>query len=171
MISFLKDRSGASAVEFALISPVILLLLLGSLTVFDLYRSYGNVVQANYVVADMVSRETSLSPAYLDRLYGVYGALVSSGSKPTAMRISSLLKKDDKLTVQWSVDRGEKTLLPVQALSDAVIPDIAEQDSVIYIEAVQKQTTLSSIFGMDGITFSPEAYVRPRFISAIALTN
>lgn len=168
---FWKDTSGASAVEFALITPLVLFFLFGALTIFDLYRSYANVVQANFIVSDMITRETAIDKAYLDRLYGAYAALVSADTKPTALRITSLLRTKNRYEVQWTVERGDKGLIPPQTQPDKNIPDIAELDSVIHVEGFQKQRPLMALLGGNIMTFTPDAYIRPRFISAIALTN
>ena len=171
MKSFLKDRSGTSGIEFALTAPIILLLFFGAVTVFDLYRAYWQLVQATYIVSDVVTRETAIDEAYVDRVYSVYVNLFNDASRPTALRISSIAKDKNGFVLRWTTKRGDSSLLPVQKIDASKLPDIAETDSIIYVEGFSLKAAASGYLGFLNMNFAEQTYGRPRFINAIALTK
>lgn len=165
-----SDRGGTSGIEFALIAPVIILMFLGGVTMFDLVRSYQRMTEANSIVADMLSRQTSVDTAFLDKMGGFFTNLQMDKSAPGALRISSVLKKNKSFSVAWTKTSGTAALLPSQTLSTAVLPDISDGDSVLYVEGVISYTPLSQIFGLGSVKYSGSSVIRPRFIAAVAYT-
>jgi Flp pilus assembly protein TadG len=167
----IHDRSGASGIEFALTAPIVALLFLGAITVFDLYRSYWQVVQATYIVSDVVTRETAIDTAYVDRIYGIYTNLFSTASAPKALRISSLQKVSGSFVVKWSETRGDTSIVTKQVITPTQFPNVADSDSIIYVEGFTVRKAASGILGFLDMKFHQQTYARPRFISAIALTK
>lgn len=169
--ALLFDRAATAGIEFALTAPVIILLFVGGVTVFDIVRSYQKVVEANSVIADLVARQTSIDKAYFDNLYGVFTNLQASATAPKAMRISSIVRTANAYTLAWSKSAGTTTLLPTQKLDSTTLPNIAVGDSIIYIEGTAEMGLLSTIIGFGKITFHETAFTRPRFIAAVGYTG
>lgn len=163
----LRDRSGASAIEFALIAPVMLFFFLASMTVFDMYRTYQNIVQANGIIADVISRQTSVDSTAISNLYGVFIHLQQSSTAPNALRISSIKKTAGAYKLDWSKESGKAGLLKPQVLNATTLPQLTDGDSVIYIESTVSYTAMSSILGFVKMPFTETAFSRPRFIGAI----
>lgn len=166
-----RDRSGTSGIEFALVAPIILLLFFGAITVFDLYRSYWQLVQATYIVSDVVTRETAIDEAYVDRVYGVYTNLFNDKVSPTALRVSSISKKKTGYVVLWTTQRGDTSLIPTQQIQASKLPDIAETDTIIVVEGFSRKVAASGYLGFLNMKFAEETYGRPRFINAIAMVK
>ncbi|KQV68263.1 TadE/TadG family type IV pilus assembly protein [Rhizobium sp. Root1220] len=164
---FARERSGASAVEFALIAPVTVFFFLASVTAFDMYRTYQGIVQANGIVADVISRQTSVDTAFLTNVYGVFTHLQQSSTAPSALRISSVKKTGGAYKLDWKKEIGKTSLLKPQLLNATTLPQVTDGDSVIYVEGATTYTALTSILGFGTLTFSETAFVRPRFIGAI----
>lgn len=167
----LHDKTGAAAVEFAIVAPVILLLLLGCLAVFDMYRSNARLEQASLIVADMVSRETALDGGYAKRLYAVFGELSETTNVPNALRLTSIANREGRYTADWSVQMGRADLLAPGGLYLDEIPALSDQDSVILIETGTIYITLSSIFGIETVLFRNRKFIRPRFINATVFSG
>jgi hypothetical protein len=129
------------------------------------------VVQATYIVSDVVTRETAIDTAYVDRVYGIYTALFNNASAPKALRISSLTKSKGVFTVQWTTKRGDDSLIPVQTVDPAQFPDIADSDSIIFVEGFTVRSAASNLLGFASMKFAEQTYARPRFINAIVLTK
>lgn len=163
----IRERSGASAVEFALIAPMMILFFLASITVFDLYRTYQNIVQANGIVADVISRQTSVDSTFIANLYSVFTHLQQNSAAPIALRISSVKKTAGVYKLDWSKESGTAGLLKPQVLNTTTLPQLTDGDSVIYIEGSASYTAMTSILGFGTMTFSETAFSRPRFIGAI----
>ena len=87
----LGDRSGVAAVEFALIAPLLVLVLLGTVTLFDFYRESLALERATASMSDYMSRQTELPRSVLDnRIIATLKALVPQPDGALEVRISSL---------------------------------------------------------------------------------
>ncbi|MDM9647538.1 TadE/TadG family type IV pilus assembly protein [Rhizobium sp. S163] len=163
----IRERSGASAIEFALLAPILLFFFLASITVFDMYRTYQNIVQANGIVADVISRQTSIDNTFVSNLYSVFTHLQQNSTAPIALRISSIKKTAGVYKLDWTKESGTAGLLKAQVLSTSTLPQLTDGDSVIYVEGAASYTAMTSIMGFGSMTFAETAFSRPRFIGAI----
>lgn len=172
MITLLKDllknHSGASAIEFSFVAPVMIFFFIGSVAVFDMFRTYQNIVEANGVVADVISRQTSIDATFVSNIYGVFTNLQQNSTAPSALRISSIKKTAGVYKLDWKKESGTVSLLKAQVLDSSTLPQITDGDSIIYVEGATTYTMLSNILGFGQMTFAERAFTRPRFISAVA---
>ncbi len=162
---FRKDERGANAVEFALLMPVLLLLLLGSVALFDLFRTWQSVEKATFTVGDMMSRQMVMSQAELDSMLVLMRQIVP-GAIEGGIRVSSISRNGERLVVNWTRSAGvnvPSTPLPTEAL-----PNIADGDSVLLTESFVPHRRLADIVGLGEFEFKVQAAHRPRFVSAIA---
>jgi Flp pilus assembly protein TadG len=163
----LSNEAGTSGIEFALTAPVIILLFLGATTLYDLLRSYNRIVEANGIVADIVARQMTMDDAFFTKTYGAFAALQADKSMPNALRITSVIWKDGKYTADWTKKAGTTALLPTQTLDTTTLPTIPSGDSVILVEGVTQYTALSALFGFGTVTYSENAFTRPRFTAVV----
>jgi Flp pilus assembly protein TadG len=163
----LSNEAGTSGIEFALTAPVIILLFLGATTLYDLLRSYNRIVEANGIVADIVARQMTMDDAFFTKTYGAFAALQADKSMPNALRITSVMWKDVKYTADWTKKAGTTALLPTQTLDTTTLPTIPSGDSVILVEGVTQYTALSALFGFGTVTYSENAFTRPRFTAVV----
>lgn len=163
-----KDEDGASAIEFALLAPVFIFFFLAAVTFFDVYRTYQNIVQANGIVADVVSRQTSMNATSLDTMYGVFSNIQATRQSGNALRISLLKRKGSSFTVTWTKTRGDDDLFNDLETDASGLPDVADGDSIVLVEGAANYLGLTSLFGMGEIPLSGIAYSRPRFASTVA---
>ncbi len=91
--TFSRDKDGVAAVEFALIAPVMLTLLLGVFEAGRAYSIYRHLANTTDRVGDLVARETSSTAAPLSSamINGIYGLV------PAAMGGHQI---DPNLTIQ-----------------------------------------------------------------------
>ncbi len=160
---FGRDEKGSSVVEFALLAPVLLLLLLGTVTLFDLFRTQQSVEKATFTIGDMVSREQTMNQTKLNAMLTLLRNIVPSADDG-GLRISSVIKSGGRLRVVWSKPVG--LAVPDSALPASIIPDIAEGDTVIVTESFVPHRAFVAWFGIDGFSFTGQAAHRPR-IAAI----
>ena len=140
----------------------------GSVAVFDMFRTYQNIVEANGVVADVISRQTSIDATFVSNIYGVFTNLQQNSTAPSALRISSIKKTAGVYKLDWKKESGTVSLLKAQVLDSSTLPQITDGDSIIYVEGATTYTMLSNILGFGQMTFAERAFTRPRFISAVA---
>lgn len=161
-----RDESGSSAIEFALLAPVLVALLLGTVTIFDVFRNVQAVEKATYTVGDMLSRETSVDMAKLNGMLTLMRNIVPTASDG-GLRISSISRVDDKFVVDWTRDLGQA--VPSTPLPASLLPTIANGDSVLLTESFVPHRAFIATFGFDFLTFGSQSVHRPRFVSSIPL--
>lgn len=161
---FTRDRRGASAVEFALLVPVLLLLLVGTVTLFDLFRNLQSVEKATFTVGDMMSRQTVMNQGQLDSMLALMRQMVPTANDG-GLRVSSISRQGETLMLNWSKTVGVN--VPATALPADILPEIADGDSVLLTESFVPHDSLADIVGFKVILFQARAAHRPRFVSAI----
>jgi len=166
---FIRNQQGASLVEFALLVPILLFLLMGTVTLFDLFRSWQNVEKATFTVGDIMSRETgALTQSKLEGMLTLTRNVVTSGAQG-GLRVSSIGKKNGVITVHWTHSVGSH--VPASTPSVSLAPALAEGDSVLLTESFVPHAGFANLFGFDTLVFSARAAHRPRFVSAVAWQN
>lgn len=164
--AFRRDIRGSTIVEFALLAPVLLTLLLGSVTAFDMYRNAQNVEKATFTIGDMLSREKGLTDAKLNDMLVLLRNLVPTSSDG-GLRITSLTKKNGVYVVQWTRSKGNN--VPTTPIPVAMVPNIVEGDSIIFTESYVPHVPMVAGFGFGNIVFHSQAAHRPRFVTSIPL--
>ncbi|MET0438217.1 MAG: TadE/TadG family type IV pilus assembly protein [Devosia sp.] len=163
--SFRRDERGATVVEFALLAPVLLLVLLASVTAFDLFRSAQNVEKATFSIGDMLSRQKTISSSKLADVLG-FMRNVAPSSSDGGLRISSVGKKNGVFEVLWSRSVGSN--VPTTAIPTSILPDIANGDTVLVTESFVPHEAMFAGFGLSDVSFTANAVHRPRFVTSIA---
>jgi Flp pilus assembly protein TadG len=159
-----RDERGASAVEFALLAPVLLLLLLGTVTLFDLFRTHQNVEKATFTLSDMLSREQTISRVKVDEMLTLMRNMVPAANTG-GLRVSSIVRKSGTWTVRWS--RSVGSAVPTTPIPASILPDIADGDSVLLTESFVPYRAFVDWFGVEFITFKGQSAHRPRMVSEI----
>jgi Flp pilus assembly protein TadG len=161
---FRRDPSGASIVEFALLLPVLLGLLLGTVTLFDLFRNFQSVEKATFTVGDMMSRNTVMTRTTLNAMLTLMRQMVPTAADG-GLRVSSISRSNGQFVFNWTETAG--TSIPTTAPTTDMLPDIAEGDSILLTESFVPHRAFVGTLGFDAITFSGQAATRPRFVSRI----
>lgn len=165
-----RDETGVSAIEFAMILPVLILLTLGSTEVARLIMLNLKLQNAAFIMADLAARDRTLNEAQVADIFFAVGDILA----PFAMDESGLAVLSGigagaggAVTVSWQRTGGG----PIEATSRigaaggvATLPDsldLAEGDTVVAAELFFDYQPLF------GIVMSPQrlhkaAYLRPR---------
>lgn len=166
------DVRGVSAVEFALIAPVMILFYAG---LVDLCQGYMALKRTNHVaavVADLASQSSVLTATEVD---GVFEAgpdiMAPFASADLEQRVSSVTRvSSSTYKVDWS--RSSKTtgaLSSDLAVADAKVPAdmLANGESVIIAEAAYTYSSPFQQF-LPEIRFQRRALLEPRRSAVIA---
>ena len=161
-----RDERGASAIEFALLAPILLVVLIGTVTLFDMFRNAQNVEKATFTVGDILSRQTTVSQTQLTGLLSLVKHMVGTADDG-GLRVSSISKASGTLKLDWSKVVGNAVIVTGQAIPYDLVPDMADGDSVLLTESFVPHGAFAQGFGLDNITFKNRSVHRPRFVSAI----
>nr|WP_295891902.1 TadE/TadG family type IV pilus assembly protein [uncultured Devosia sp.] len=174
--SFVRDDHGVSAVEFALIVPVILLLLIGMVDINEALTVYRKMRQISSTVTDLVAQRSEVTPAEVTMtLAGSASLLAPYDTTDLDIVLSVVNVAQAGQTVAWSrayqataETAGTTPKFPVPA-------KLAENGvQVVAVRVDYKFDTLSSgllkgILGRSGYVMQDTMYERPRVGDKVVL--
>ena len=166
-----RDERGVSAVEFAMLAPVLIGFYFGMAEFCQGYMAQKRMGHVTSMVADLVAQEDSVGTANLDDIFDLGGLIMkpfnASGLK---QRVSSVTRTGGVATVDWS--RGDGMV--ARAVNSTItLPDnlIVDGQSVVVSEATYDYDSAVDYF-MPGITrFSQTYYLRPRTVDKTLCSN
>ncbi|WP_425071972.1 TadE/TadG family type IV pilus assembly protein [Sagittula sp. S175] len=118
---FSRDTDGYVSVESIIVLPAMLWLFGVGWTYFDAFHQQSVNQKANYVIGDMVSRETEMiDSTYVDSAFKLLTNMTVSNAATTDMRIAVVQFDSDtrKWSVVWSQQRGDAMGSSSAALDD-----------------------------------------------------
>jgi Flp pilus assembly pilin Flp len=121
---FIENRSGAGAIEFALIVPLLILLYVGAVELGDAFAAKRKVTSLTSALGDLVTRTKNISKSEMDGLLAstpgtvLFPYPVDDDNIAVTLTCAAL-DKDAAATVMWSQTRnatkdrvGDKITLP-----------------------------------------------------------
>lgn len=103
--SFRRDRNGASAVEFALVAPLMILLLLGGYAYCELVSIARKVTITTRALADLTTQYTTISDDDMATIMQASKQIIAPfDGSPLTLRISEVVVQNNqkKAKVVWS---------------------------------------------------------------------
>lgn len=164
-----KDKSGVSAVEFALILPVFALLFFGSIEVSFLMTVDRKVTQTASTLGDLVARGTTLTESEMNDIFAASTALFAPYDGSAAeMRVTSITQKNGKAEVSWSRARNMTAYTKGASLS---VPYglLTDGQSIVFAEVGYDYKSTLGYFLPNAQHLSEEFYLRPRRVEAVGI--
>lgn len=166
--SLLRNEDGISAVEFAIIAPLMVLIFFGCIELSLLMRADRRVTATASSLGDLTSRLASVTDDDMRELYNAATVMMQPyPALETRMRITSIVDNGNgQKRVAWS-DGHEMTPRAVNSLVNVPTGIVPSPGSVILTEV---EYDYSSGFGfvIDGsMTLSDAFYLRPRRVTNI----
>ena len=176
----LPDRSGASAIEFAFLAPILIAIYVSSFEITEGYNSAGKVLKAAGTIADIVARQSTVDKTFLDEMIDTAEATIAPHTatglklKITGITIDSA----GNAKVLWSWNEAGNA--PYVKGSAVTVPDDMKSPSsfLVHSEVSVPHTLLlflSSAAGITrnarSITLSRDFYYRQRLSEDIPCTN
>ncbi|MDZ4777079.1 MAG: TadE/TadG family type IV pilus assembly protein [Alphaproteobacteria bacterium] len=102
--AFLRDTRGLAALEFALILPMMVVVLFGSVELTEVLTTKSRVENTAAAMADVVSRDTVIEDDEIDDLWAASGTLMYPNSAgPLKLRVTSVqVETPTRAVVLWS---------------------------------------------------------------------
>jgi len=175
-VGFAEDDRGVSAVEFALILPVIVVLLIGMVDVNEGLTVYRKMRQISSTATDLVAQRSEVTPAEITMiLQGSASLLAPYDTTDLDIVLSVLTVEQQGQTVAWSraYQTGAET---AGATPGFPVPDELAEVGTQFV-AVRVDYTfdtllsglLERILGRSGYVMQDTMYERPRLGDEIEL--
>lgn len=163
LFRFIKDRRAVSAVEFALIAPVMVAMYLGAAELTQALTVDRKVTSAANAVADLVAQDDFVTDDELNDILAAANAILAPYPPgPLSLRITSVrMDADGEVFVDWS---DSATMAPHDDDSLPTMPPglLAPMSSVVMVEALYPYEGPFNASFDAPITLTDIAYLRPR---------
>jgi Flp pilus assembly protein TadG len=160
-----RNDSGLSALEFAIICPVMLTSLLGAVEVSNGMFADRKVTLVTSTIADLASQSKNITDAGMNDIFGAGAAVMfPMESTPLKMRISSVVADASTgvTKVAWSSNKNwtSRAVGSVVTVPAGMVPKGA---SVIYAEIEYLYTSsLNTFIPINGMKVTDQFFLRPR---------
>jgi Flp pilus assembly protein TadG len=170
--SFARDPRGVSAVEFAVLLPLMVTLYLGTVEISQGVSIDRKVTLTTRTVADLVTQSSSISDSAMTNILNASSKILDpypTGTlKVTVSAVS--IAADKKATIAWSDTKGgtarpvgQAVTLPNDALA---VPNT----TLIWSEVEYLYTPTIGYVVKSAITLSDQIYMRPRLSDTVTRT-
>ncbi|AQR63329.1 hypothetical protein BZG35_03230 [Brevundimonas sp. LM2] len=169
---FWQDRRGVSAVEFALLAPVLIILYFGAAEFCQAFMAQKRLGHATAQLADITSQDNAVTVNELSDTMAIAGLIMTPyPTAPLKMRVSSVTRNAEGVAkVDWSRPDGMTPLL-----RDAVVTIpagvIENGESVILSEATYDYSSPLGYLVPEMVVFSRTFYLRPRLVNKITCSD
>jgi len=175
---FTKNVKGVAAVEFALVAPILIFLLIGSLAVIDGLRARQAYNQSATIIVDLMARQTTVNDGSIDLFFATARSLLGRYDKAANYRasITSIENEfdsddDPTLSVLWSRTSDGQEELRDEDLQNFNLPTLSEGETVILVSIVGDYTPLFTTANLQLFTLENNAVRRPRFVTQVEFDN
>jgi Flp pilus assembly protein TadG len=173
--AFRRDRRGVSAVEFALIAPVILAGYFGMSELDLALMTQQRTSHAASALGDLTAQYQTLALSNVTDIFSA-ASIVLQPFPTTALQLrltSITLQSTGKATVDWSQAQNGLTPYSKGATMSGLPPGLLVNtgDSVIMSEADDVFTSPVNYLLPSGYTFKDVFYLSPRYGATIACTG
>lgn len=164
MRKFKTDQRGVSAIEFAFIAPIMVVLFLGAVEASRALTVDRRVTSVASTAADLTAQVKQISNSDLDDIFAASSAILTPFStQPLSIVVSSVVADVDNNTkVEWSRANANGT---ARACGSAfAVPAGLTQagSSVIVSEVTYTYTPTFGASVFPGLTMTETFYLRPR---------
>lgn len=160
----ISDNRGVSAVEFAIVAPVLIIFYFGVTEVCQGFMAQKRMGHVSAIVADMVTQQQTVNVETLNDILAVGEVIMKPF--PTAslhQRVSSVSRLNGVDTVNWSLNDGIEDDPAFTVPADM----IGNNQSVIVAEVTYKYDSPADFFLPEGATFRHVYFLLPRHVDQI----
>ncbi|MFZ4807018.1 MAG: TadE/TadG family type IV pilus assembly protein [Hyphomicrobiaceae bacterium] len=132
-----RDTGGLAALEFAMVVPLMALLMLGTLEISQAYVAHRKLERITASVADLIARETSPTATTINQILDVAEVLiVPYAAERLSITATYITDTDGKRTTEWQCWNGIGTQAPAPA---ALPPGVLETNGKVIVVAASYQ--------------------------------
>lgn len=175
---FTHNESGYISTEAIIVLPVMLWLFGAGWVYFDAFRQQSVNWKANYVIGDMISRETDgVTGEYISSAYKLLTTLTKSNENLTDMRLAVIQYDADKddWSVVWSRQRGSTMSGAKNRLTNADLegyrdrlPPAMDNEQLVIVETWEDWEPAFDV-GIGAFEIRTYSFTSPRYAPQIPL--
>jgi Flp pilus assembly protein TadG len=168
---FVADRRGVSAVEFAMLLPLMMTLFLGSVEATQGIATNRKVTLTAHSLADLASQYTDITNADMSNILAAGSAIIAPYSAANLREVVSELSinSQGQATVVWSSTLNGTALTAGQIVT--IPASLATPNSYLVLAQVSYSYNPTYAYVMTGtMTLQDQSYVLPRQSTSIART-
>jgi len=162
-----NNKDGISAVEFALVAPLLLLLFFGSIELSQMMQMDRRVTASTSTLGDLVARAAVVDDDDMDDIFAATALIFAPAPMTNArLRVSSIINNGGTPEVDWSSAQG---ISPHAEGSTLTVPTglIPAGGSVIFAEIEYDYTSKIGYFIQNDRTLKDKFYLRPRRVNFV----
>jgi Flp pilus assembly protein TadG len=165
-----KDETGVSAVEFALVLPVLLVIYLGGVELSHAITVDRKVTAAASAVGDLVAQATEIDGAEMQNIFNAATALLvpyTSSTLKLVVTSISVTSRGDKVLASCGFHTGARS----KGSTVSLPADVRIEDTTLIMAEAEYTyvPTLGQIFAQS-FDMSDTFYLRPRATDAISIS-
>jgi Flp pilus assembly protein TadG len=164
----IADLSGVSAVEFALILPVMLTLYLGGIQISDALSISRKVTHVASSLGDLVSQSKTISDTDMDNILDAAGGILAPYSASTLkMKIYGVkIDANLKATVCWG--DGRNATAPSKGSTVTLPAAVTQKNTFVVVAEVHYDYKPSIGYALTGtFDLNDKFYLRPRLSDTV----
>ena len=171
IVAFARDRDGMSAVEFALIMPMMIVLFFGTIEISSAFSAHRKVSMAAQTLADLTSRSTSVKDTDIANFRVILNAMITPFSTTPLKATVTQLYIDPNSGVaraQWSkgdvpITQGAPVAIPAALIGRDLAGKILVNQYLIYSTvSYQYVPAVGQVIVKSGVKLDDTSYTRPR---------
>lgn len=169
--SFVADTRGVSAVEFAMILPLMLSLYIGSIEVSNGVATSRKLGATARTLADLVSQSTTVTNADMTNIFSASSAVMTPYPETTLTAVVTAVNIDANGVAKVAWSDGKNTA--ARSVNSAVTLPAAlavPNTQLIWSELKYTYTPAIGYVVTGNINLSEQSFVRPRQGNAVART-
>lgn len=166
----LRCRRGIAASEFALILPLMVLVLVGTVELGNALLLDRKVSRAAHIAADLVAQARQISTGELDDVFQAVQEILQPFPASMAITLSSVYfdPSNSEVRVVWSQARNGDARSQGSAFTLPQSGMLSAGESVIVAEISYAYSPLFADLILHDITLTDQAYLKPRRVSQVA---
>lgn len=179
LLALLRDRRAVSAVEFALLLPVMLVLFIAGNELSQALTIYRKVSHTGSALGDLVSQVASISTAEMTNILAAATAIMTPYSASGVQIVVSAVNYTtaNGFKVSWSVGQNTSAWTQCSAPPITIPSGLVTDGQQLIVTKVQYtytstfSTFMKDILGGTSLTLSDVSYLRPRVSSTVTYTT
>lgn len=174
LTGFRNDSRGVAALEFALVSPILILTYFGLAELSQGITAQRRVSHAASAIGDLAAQSDKITDANMTNMFAAATAIIAPyPATDLNLRLTSITadaKKKPKVdwvdvkgTMPNTLKKDDEVTLPAGLVTEA-------GDNIIMAEATYTYKGVAQYVLKDGLKFSEVYYMRPRQVNKVART-